>query len=769
MSNTPGGSRREDLRLITGQGRYSADFNLPGQLHAAFLRSDRAHAEIVHVNTAAALKRPGVVAIFTGEDAVAAGYVQLPHQMNFTNRAGAGILKPERPVLAYGKVRYVGEAVAMVVAETALAAQDALEAIQVGYRDLDAAVCVRDALAEGAPQLHADVPGNVSFEWDIGDEALVAKAFAEAAHVTRLDVVSQRVTANPLEPRACLVSYQEATGSFDIYTCAQGITFMRWQFSGMTGLPDENLRFHMYDVGGSFGQRSGAYMEYGAQLIAAQRLGRPIKWVSSRAEGFQSDCHGRAMHMTGELAMDREGRFLAGRYDFVCDMGAYLTPTAPNSHIRNPAIAMTGVYRIPALHGRFRLVFTNTAPVASYRGAGRPDIAFAVERLVDEVAAETGIKRDELRRRNFIPPEAFPYKTPTMGVYEHSEFASCLDKALKAADWSGFAARRAAAARSGKLRGIGLASVIEGTGRGRFPIDQVALEFGASGVLTVYTLSLSSGQGHETTFPEIVARTLGIAPERVMLRESVQGMDLTGNPTGGSRSLVSVGNACKVAAEQLIERARRLAAETLDVEPSQLEYANGEFRARESDKAIGLFELADHHRNKTPHPLNLVAEGKVDATFPNGCHIAEVEIDPDTGVANIVAYVAADDCGNVINHAIVEGQIHGGVAQGAGQVLGEQIVYDRATGQLLSGSFGDYFMPRAGMLRDISLIENAVPSIRNGLGAKGVGESGCTASLPTVANAVLDALRPLGIRHLDTPYTPARVWQAIRSAKSQRS
>jgi aerobic carbon-monoxide dehydrogenase large subunit len=769
MSNIPEANRREDMRLITGQGRYTADFNLPGQLHAAFFRSDRAHAEILLINVVSALERPGVVAIFTGDDAVAAGYVQLPHLMDFTNRAGAGILKPERPVLAYGKVRYVGEAVAMIVAETAQAAQDALDAIQVKYGDLEASVTVGKALAERAPRIHDDVPGNVSFEWDIGDEDAVAQAFARAEHVTRLKVVSQRVTASPIEPRACLASYDEATGSFDIYTCAQGITFMRWQFATLTGLPDEKLRFHMYDVGGSFGQRSGAYPEYGAQLIAAKRLGRPIKWVSSRAEGFLTDCHGRAMHITCELAMDREGRFLAGRYDFVCDMGAYLTPTAPNSHIRNPAIAMTGVYRIPALHGKFRLAFTNTAPVASYRGAGRPDIAFAVERLVDEAAAEMGIDRDELRRRNFIPPDAFPYKTPTMGVYERADFAGCLDKALKAADWGGFTARRDAAAKSGKLRGIGLATVIEGTGRGRFPVDQVAIKFEVSGSLVVYALSLSSGQGHETTFPEIMARTLGIAPERITLRESVQGMSLTGNPTGGSRSLVSVGSACKIAAEQLIERARRLAAETLGVEPSQLDYASGEFRVRASDKAIGLFELADQHRNEVPHPLNLIAEGKVDATFPNGCHIAEVEIDPETGSTHIVSYVAADDCGNVINHTIVEGQIHGGVAQGAGQVLGEQIVYDPASGQLLSGSFGDYFMPRAGMLREVQLIEHAVPSIRNGLGAKGVGESGCTASLPTVANAVMDALRPLGIRHLDTPYTPARVWQSIHGAPSQTS
>ena len=767
MNEIRAANRREDLRLITGRGAYSSDFNLPRQLHAAFLRSDRAHAEIVSIDVAPALERPGVVAAFTGADAVAAGYTQFPHLMTYTNRAGAALLKPERPVLAHGKVRHVGEAVAMLVAESALAAQDALDAIEIKYRDLPAAVSPGDALAAGAPQLHAGVPRNLSFEWDIGDAPEVAKAFDRAAHVTRIRVVSQRVVPSPMEPRACLIDYDAAADSYDIYTCAQGITFMRWQFAALTGLPDEKLRFHMHDVGGSFGQRSGAYPEYGAQMIAAKKLGRPVKWVSSRSEGFLSDTHGRGMEMSGELALDRDGRFVAARYDFVCDMGAYLTPTGSNSHVRNPAISMTGVYRIPSLYGSFRLVFTNTAPIASYRGAGRPDIAYVVERLVEKAAREIDIDPAELRRRNFIPLDAFPYQTPTMGVYERSDFAGCLDEALKAADWAGFAVRRETARKEGKLRGIGLASVIEGTGRGRFPEDQVAIEFGSHGTLTLYTTSLSSGQGHETTFPAIVAQTLGIAPEAVTLRESVQGKNLNGNPTGGSRSLVSVGSACMLAAQKLIEQARPLAAEALELEPSQVDYAGGVFRARDSGKSIGLFDLADKHQHETPHPLNLVGAGMVSSTFPNGCHVAEVEIDPETGVTEIVSYIAIDDCGNVINHSIVEGQVHGGVAQGAGQVFGEQAVYDRESGQLLTGSFNDYYLPRAGLFRDIKVSEHPVISTANVLGAKGVGESGCTASLPTLANAAMDALRPLGIHHLDMPLTPARVWHAIQHAKAR--
>ena len=765
MSEKHAGNRREDLRLITGRGRYSADANLPGQLHAAFLRSDHAHADIVSIDTAEALKCPGVVAVLTGADAMAAGYLHFPNLMNFTNRAGAGILKPERPVLAHGRVRFVGETVAMVVAETAALARDALGSISVEYRDLPVVVDAEDALKADAPQLHANVPGNLTLEWDTGDAAAVAQAFKEAAHVTRLRVLSPRVVPSPMEPRAAVIGFDATTGCYDIYTNSQGIGMLRWQISALTGVPEENLRLHLHDVGGSFGQRSAVYPEHGAMMIASKKLGRPVKWVATRSECFLSDSHGRGLVMGGELAMDRDGKFLAARYDFVCDMGAYLTTTGPASHVRNPAICTTGVYKIPALYANFRVALTNTAPIAAYRGAGRPDIAYVIERLVDQAAHDLKIDRAELRRRNFIPLDAFPYKTPTLGTYEASDFNSCLAKALQAADWDGFAQRREAAAKRGKLRGIGLSTVIEGTAAGFQPKDQIAIEFDAEGRLEVFTMALSQGQGHETTFAQIVADTLGIAAESVTLRESVHGKNLVGNHTGGSRSLVGAGSVCKLAAQKLIEQARPLAAEALELEPSQVEYANGSYRSRDGAKSIGLLDLAKKHVGGATHPLNLMAEASIAATFPNGCHIAEVEIDPETGVSTIASYTACDDCGTVINHAIVEGQIHGGIAMGAGQVFGEQTMYDATSGQLLSGSFSDYTMPRAGWLPDINMNEHTLVSKVNVLGAKGVGESGCTASLPSLVTAALDAVRPLGIQHLDMPLTASRMWQTIQQAR----
>jgi carbon-monoxide dehydrogenase large subunit len=766
MSEKHAGNRREDLRLITGRGRYSSDMNLPGQLYASFLRSDHAHAEIVSIDATPALKRPGVVAVLTGADAMAAGYTQFPNLMTFTNRAGAGILRPERPVLAHGRVRFVGETVAMVVAESAAAAQDAVEAINVEYRELPVVVNAEDALKADAPLLHTSVPGNLTLEWDTGDAAAVAQAFKQAAHVTKLKVVSSRVVPSPMEPRAALIGYEAASGCYDVYTNSQGIGMLRWQISTLTGVPEDKLRLHLHDVGGSFGQRSAVYPEHGALMIAAKKLGRPVKWVATRSECFLSDSHGRGIVMSGELAIDRDGKFLAARYDFVVDMGAYLTTTGPASHVRNPAICTTGVYKIPAIHANFRVALTNTAPIAAYRGAGRPDIAYVIERLVDQAACELKIDRAELRRRNFIPLDAFPYKTPTLGTYEASDFNGCLGKALKAADWDGFAQRRESARKRGKLRGIGLSTVIEGTAAGFQPKDQIAIEFDADGNLEVFTMALSQGQGHETTFAQIVADTLGIAAESVTLRESVHGKKLIGNHTGGSRSLVGAGSICKVAAQKLIEQAKPLAAGALELEPSQVVYADGAFSARDGAKSIGLLELAKKHTGKGPHPLNLVAEGTVGQTFPNGCHIAEVEIDPETGVTEIAAYTACDDAGVVINHAIVEGQIHGGVAMGAGQVFGEQVMYDPSSGQLLSGSFSDYAMPRAGWVHDIKMSEHPLASKLNVLGAKGVGESGCTASLSSLVTAALDAVRPLGIQHLDMPLTASRLWQEIQRAKS---
>jgi carbon-monoxide dehydrogenase large subunit len=752
--------RVEDARLTTGAGQYAADWNLPGQLYACFLRSDRAHAEIVSINTAKAAKYPGVKRILTGADAVAAGYVKPLHTLTFPGKGGMQTRAPERPALAHRKVRFVGEAVAMVVAHTAAAAQDAAELIEVEYRDLPPAIHPEEALAPGAAQLHENVPGNLSLEAEAGDAAAVDAAFAKAAHVTRLKVEVTRVAPNPMEPRACMVSHDARDGSYTFHVCMQGVTTLRKHMSVYTGVAEDQLHFVARDIGGGFGQRTPAYPEYCVLMIAAKDTGKPVKWVSTRSEGIACDTHGRANIIDGALALDRDGKFLAMRLDWVNDMGAYLSP-ASMGHIRNTMTCMTGVYRIPALYATYRVALTSTAPVSSYRGAGRPDIAYTVERLVNQAAAELKVDAAELRRRNFIPSEAFPYKTPTGSTYENADLHGLLEQALKLADWKGYPKRRARTEKQGKLRGIGIATVIENTGMGQAVKDDVEIVLDAGGNVTVHTQSKSQGHGHETTFAMIVSKALGIPLERVKI---VQGAPekqhkLLGNHTGGSRSTVGAGSVCHLAAVKLIEHGRALAALELAVEPSQVEFAKGEFHTRETKRKVRLGDLAKSG------PISVLAEGKFGSTFPNGCHIAEVEIDPATGVTEIASYCAVDDIGTVINHEVVEGQLHGGVVMGAGQIFGEHVVYDRGTGQLLTGSFMDYCMPRAGLVRSVRGEEHPTPSKVSPLGVKGVGESGCTGSLPALANAVMNALQPLGIKHIDMPLTSAKLWHAIRSAK----
>lgn len=755
-------SRREDLRLIRGAGKYASDWNLPGQLHAHFLRADRGHARIVSVNAEHALTHPGVVRVYTGADAVRAGFVKPMTMLSFKGKGGMEVRLPQRPALAHERVRCVGEPVAMVIAESALAAQDAAELIEVEYEDLPVVIDPEAALAPDAPQLHDNVPGNMPFEFEAGDAAATDAAFAKAAHVTRLKLEVTRVAPNPMEPRACLAAYDTGADRYTVHVHVQGVNMMRKQLAAYMGLPEDQVRVMARDVGGAFGQRSLAYPEYCMQLLAAKELGRPVKWVSTRSEGFATDSHGRANFVAGELALDKRGRFTAMRLDWIAEMGAYLTPTGPVSHLRNPSTCMTGVYRIPALYGRWRTVLTNTNPIAAYRGAGRPDIAYVVERLVTQAAAEIGVDEAKLRRKNFIPPEAFPYKTPTGSTYEGADLPGVLDKALALGDWKGFARRRRKTEKAGKLRGIGMSTVIENTGAGLFSKDTVAIDVASDGTITVYSVSHSQGQGHETSFAQVVAETLGVDFERVRLRQGDEDRPLYGNHTGGSRSMVGAGSACHLAAKKVIEEGKALAALELGVEPSQVEYANGAFRSSESQRGVTLADLA---KSKT---FSVQAEGSFGSTFPNGCHIAEVEVDPATGVTEIVSYITVDDCGRVINHTIVEGQMHGGVAQGAGQVFGEHVVYDRDTGQLMTGSFADYYMPRAGLVRGIRMEEHPTPSKVSPLGVKGMGESGCTASLAALTGAALSALRPLGIAHLDMPLTPAKVWSAIQTAKAKQ-
>jgi carbon-monoxide dehydrogenase large subunit len=755
--------RREDFRLVTGQGRYSADWNLPDQLHAVFLRADRAHARIERFDATRALAHPGVKAVFTGADAREAGFKSLPNIVTYPGTNGQELRKPFHPVLAMEHVRYVGESVAMVVAESAAIAEDARDLIDIEYRDLPGVASFGDAVADGAPQLHDNVPGNLAFEFDSGDAEAVAAAFSQAKLVSRITVDSQRLVGNALEPRACLVSFDSQAGRYTLHLPLQGVGGMKGQLATVTGLDKEKIVLIAQDVGGSFGVRGGAYPEYFATMMAARKLGRPVKWVATRSETFMSDHHGRALSLTGELAMDAEGRFLAIRWDDRADLGAYGGPFGSFIATKNLTVTMGGVYRIPAMHGRTRLAYTNTVPVSAYRGAGRPDIAYAIERLVDHAAQEHGFDRIDLRRRNFIPRDAMPYKTPNAGTYDSGDFEAVMDDALEHADWKNFGKRRAESEHAGRLRGIGIATYLEAGGGGAAPKDQVAVEFDGEGRMTLFAVTQSSGQGHETVFPQIVCETLGIDVANARFHPRPPEADLVGNGTGGSRGVLGTGSAFKILAQKLIDLGRPHAAAKLGVAEVALSYSEGDYRA--GDKSLGFVELARSLAGAKPHPLDTSAEGTFGTTYPNGCHIAEVEIDPETGDARIDRYTAVDDLGHVINPTLVAGQVHGGVTQGAGQVFGEHAVYDRATAQLLTASFSDYFMPRAGMLRDIQVHEHPVPSPTNALGAKGVGEAGCSGSLPALVNAAIDALRQRGVEHLDMPFSPARVWSALHPSE----
>ncbi len=752
-------TRLEDYRLLTGAGTFAADWNLPGQLYGHFLRTDRAHARIVSLDVSAARKHPGVHAVLTGDDAVRAGYVQPVSFFTFAGKNGAKPLLPQWTVLAHERVRFNGEPLAFVVAESALIAQDACALIKVEYEELPCVVDGESALAPGAPVLHQHIPGNQSFECEAGDAAATEAAFAAASHVTRMRITSTRVVPSPMEPRACLVAFDERSESYTVHSCVQGANMLRMQLSGYTKVPEDKLKIVARDVGGGFGSRSMGYPEYCVAMLAARVTGRPVKWISTRSEAFLADNHGRGSVVQGELALDTHGKFIAMRLDWIAEVGAYMTPPAAAATIRNPMVSFAGAYRIPALYGRWRVALTNAAPIGNYRGAGRPDISYVVERLVQQAAAELNIDAVELRRRNYIPLEAFPYKTPTGSVYENADFSGLMDKALAAADWEGYEQRRAASQKAGKLRGRGIATVIETTAAGMYDKDQVALEVDREGRVTVHSVPHSQGQGHETTLAMLVARALEIPVERVIVRQGLNEPPLMGNHTGGSRNTVGPGTICHLTALKLIEQGRGRVAEQLGVEPSQIRYAKGAYTCAEPANTIALAELAGSEK------FSIIGEGSFGATFPSDCHISEVEVDPETGQTTVVAYVTADDFGVVINDTIVEGQLHGAVMQGAGQVFGEHALYDPASGQLLTGSFLDYTMPRAGMVRDINMNHHPTPSRVSPLGVKGMGEAGLTGALPALTNAVMDALRPYGIAHLDMPLTPAKVWAAIQRGK----
>jgi carbon-monoxide dehydrogenase large subunit len=761
--------RSEDEPLLTGRGRFTDDVAVPGQVHAAFARSPVAHARLRGVDVTRAAAMPGVLAVFTGADLAAAGLGGIRPVVAFPGRDGRPMFQTAMPPLAVGRARYVGEPLALVVAETAAQAEDAAQAVAADLDELPAVADVERALAPGAPTLWPEVPDNVAFDWTHGDAEAVEAAFRRAAHVARVRLLDTRLAPTALEPRAAVAWWDPAAERYTLLTGTQGVAIVRTVLAEhVFRIPPERLRVLTYDVGGGFGMKSQTYAEYAALLYAARRVGRPVRWRASRLESFLGDTHGRDGVLEGELALDAAGRFLALRVRTSVGAGAYLTQYAAIFTTNNTKNCLSSVYVIPAIQIDVRLVLTNAAPLGPYRGAGRPEAIYLVERLIDVAAREMGMDRVELRRRNLIPPSALPYRTPNGPVYDSGEFEAVLDQALALADWKGFPARREASERAGRLRGIGLGCFLEVAGG--ILEESVELRFDDDGGIALHTGAQAMGQGHLSTFPRLVAARLGVDPRRVRLVEGDSDQVPVGTPSVASRSAMMVGSAAALACDAVIEKARRLAAHLLEAAAFDVEFRDGTFRVAGTDRAIGLLDLARRARSLADLPADLAGGLDTSArfvspqmTFPNGCHVCEVEVDPETGVVRVVRYTAVDDVGTILHEPIVEGQIHGGVAQGLAQVLGEQVVYDDR-GQLLTASLMDYMLPRADDLPWIATGHHVAPCRTNPLGVKGAGESGVAGSLPSAVNAVLDALGTRGVRHLDLPMTPARVWAALQEA-----
>jgi carbon-monoxide dehydrogenase large subunit len=757
--------RLEDARMLKGAGRYVSDWNAEGQAYGHFLRSDRPHAKIVSIDVSGATAMPGVIAVLTGADVLAAGHKPMPAAAPMKGRGDSDQILPPRYALSADRVRYVGEPVALVVAESAALAHDAAEAVFVEYEDLPAVVDAVQALAPGAPQLHDSVPGNLVLDFVGGDQAATDAAFAKAAKVVTLSAYHSRVVGNPMEPRAALGAYDPAADLYTLTATTQGAGPMRLQVGAMLGVPPEKLRIVAEEVGGGFGVRFNAYPEYGALLLAAKKLGRPVKWVGTRSEIFLADEQARDIVHKGEIALDASGRILGMRFSYVSNLGAYLAFTGSFINTVNLINVVSGVYDVRAVYVQAKLVVTNTVPTAAYRGAGRPVASYALERLIDQAAVESGVDPAEFRRRNLVPKAKFPYKIVTGFEYDCGDFEGVLDEAVAKADWKGFDARRAASAKRGRLRGRGMSTYIEATAAGGFaPYDQAHITWEKDGSVTLRTASHNHGQSHETTFAQVVAGVLGIPMERIRLRTSEPDYFMTSNPTGGSRTLHGLGSAMFSAAQEIVKNGIDLAAEALESAAADIEFDAGDYRIKGTDRAVSITALATKYPGRLD--LDYKDRPKVPSTFPNGCHIAEVEIDPETGETEIVSYVAVDDAGNIVNHQIVEGQMQGGITQGAGHILGEQAVYDAETGQLLTGSFMDYPMPRAILVNNLQILAHPVPTKTNPLGAKGVGEAGVTGSMPCLMNAIMDALRGAGVTHFDMPATPLRVWRALQAAKA---
>jgi carbon-monoxide dehydrogenase large subunit len=766
--------RTEDPRLLRGQGRYTDDVNLPGQVHAVMVRSRHAHGVIRGIDTTEARAMPGVLGVWTGADLEAAGYGPLKCTVTFPNRDGSPMRLPRRPAMPTDKVRFVGDPVAVVVAETPAQAKDAAEAVALDIDPLPAVTDPKAALAPGAPLLYGDVPANLALDYHFGDADKVADAFRRAAHVTRLELVNNRVVVSAMEPRAALASYDAAADKWTLHVGCQGVFGLRGQIArDILNVPPEKVRVITGNVGGSFGMKAFVYPEYVGLLHAARALGRPVKWADERSESFLSDHHGRDHTVTAELALDRDGRFLALRFTGYANLGAMLNPVAVLMPTLNTVKNAIGVYKTPLIESSVKAVFTNTTWVSAYRGAGRPEGNYYMERLVDAAAAELGIDRVELRRRNHVEPKQMPYATPAQTTYDSGEFTAILDRALRAADWNGFDARRADSVARGKLRGRGIGHYLEVTAP---PQNEMGgIRFEADGTVTIITGTLDYGQGHASPFAQVLTEKLGVPFERIRLLQGDSDELIAGGGTGGSKSMMASGAAIVEASEQVVEQGKQIASFVLEAAVVDIEFAAGRFTIAGTDRSIGIMELAERLRGGLDLPAELPRSLDVKhvhkaapSAFPNGCHIAEVEIDPDTGVTEVVRYLMVNDFGTLINPLLVEGQAHGGVVQGIGQALMERTVFDDA-GQPLTGSYMDYALPRASDAPGFTFVSHPVPAKTNILGVKGCGEAGCAGSLPAVMNAVVDALSELGIRHIDMPATPERVWHAIEAARRGRA
>lgn len=759
-------ARTEDPRLLTGGGRYTDDLDLPGQLHAVMVRSPIAHGEIRGFDAAPALALPGVLAVYTAADMAAAGYGNLPCKLGIKSHDGTPLFVPPKTPLATGRVRHLGDPIAVVVAETRAAAQDGAEAVGLDLEPLPAVASIDAALAEGAPLIWDGAANNTCLDWKGGDWEAVDAAFAKAAHVTRLKLDNNRIAVVAMEPRAAVAEYDGASERFTLHVGVQGLFGLsRGLANDILKVPVDKVRVRSYDVGGSFGMKSPPYPEYVTILHAARALGRPVKWRDDRSESFLSDQAGRDSRVEAELALDADGTFLAARITGIANMGAYCSTVGPNIQAVNVHKNLPSVYRIPAIAVHTRCVFTNMTQIAAYRGAGRPEANYYMEALIDQAARETGHDRIELRRRNMIPAGAFPYKSASGQTYDSGDFPAVLDEALALADWQGFAERRRQSEAAGRLRGLGIATYLEVTAP---PNPEMGgIRFEADGSVSIITGTKDYGQGHASAFAQVLVDKLNVPFDRIRLIQGDSDELLAGGGTGGSRSIMASGAAIVAAGDEVIAKGRQIAAHVLETAVEDIEFERGSFVVAGTDRAIGIMDLAAQLRggldlpDDVPASLDaaLVADG-VPSSFPNGCHVCEVEIDPDTGTVDIQRYNMVDDFGVLVNPMLVEGQCHGGVVQGIGQALMEHAVFDD-DGQLLTGSLMDYAMPRADQAPSFGFASHPVPATTNPLGVKGCGEAGVSGALPAVMGAVNDALANAGATPVTMPATAEKIWRAL--------